>query len=263
MTSHERAISLLGGAGAGAFGGLFGVGGGIFLVPVIAGPLGRTQHEAHGTSLAAISATALAGMVTYGLHGQVDWLTAALAGPSCMLMARVGARIASRMSTRNLKLAFAALLVVVAVRLLWKADAGQAPFEHAALPVRVVFGLVLGAGVGLLAGVMGVGGGVIAVPAFTLLLGMSQQQAQGTSLALILLAAPVGALEHARRGNVVGPLAVWLGLGSVVGVLLAASLVQSAPGPLLTRGFAVFLLATALPMAYRELRPPASPPVRS
>ena len=110
----------------------------------------------------------------------------------------------------------------------------------------------------------GVGGGIIAVPAFTLLLGMSQQTAQGTSLALILFSAPTGALEHARRGNVVGRLALWLAVGSVVGAYGASVLVQGAPGPLLTRGFAIFLLANAIPMAIRALRqvepaPPAIP----
>ncbi|MEO5619194.1 MAG: sulfite exporter TauE/SafE family protein [Candidatus Eisenbacteria bacterium] len=158
------------------------------------------------------------------------------------------------MSTRHLKLAFAILLVLVAIRLLWNAGAGQAPLAHATLPVRVAFDIVLGAAVGLLAGVLGVGGGILAVPAFTLLLGMSQQQAQGTSLALILFAAPAGALEHARRGNVVGRLAIWLGLGSVAGAVLASTLVQAAPGPLLTRAFAVFLLGNALPMGYLALR---------
>lgn len=254
MTARERIVSSLGGAAAGAFGGLFGVGGGILLVPVIAGPLGRTQHEAHGTSLAAIGATALVGITVYGLHGQVDWLAALLAGPSCVLMARVGARVAAGMSTRSLKLAFATMLVLVAIRLLWKADIGPAPLETATLPVRIAFDIVLGAGVGFLAGVMGVGGGVVAVPAFTLLLGMSQQQAQGTSLALILFAAPAGAWEHARRGNVVGRLAIWLGLGSIVGAALTSTMVQTAPGPLLTRAFALFLLANAIPMGYRALR---------
>lgn len=259
MTPRDRWASVLGGAGAGAFGGLFGVGGGILLVPVITGMLGRTQHEAHGTSLAAIGATALAGVIVYGLGGHVDWITALVAGTSSLLTARIGARLASRTSTRTLKLAFSIMLVLVAARLLWRVPAGHALLEQMRLPARIAFDLAVGASVGFLAGVMGVGGGVIAVPAFTLLLGMSQQLAQGTSLALILIAAPAGAIEHARHGNVVGNVALWLAIGAVAGGLMTAALVQSAPGPLLTRGFAIFLLANAIPMGYRALRAPGVP----
>ena len=70
---------------------------------------------------------------------------------------------------------------------------------------------------------------------------------------------PAGAWEHSRRGNVVGRLALWLGVGSIVGAFAAASLVQAAPGPLLTRAFAVFLLVNALPMGFRAPRDPTVP----
>jgi hypothetical protein len=99
---------------------------------------------------------------------------------------------------------------------------------------------------------MGVGGGIIAVPAFTLLLGMSPQLAQGTSLALILVAAPAGAWEHSKQGNVLWRVAVMLGVGAIAGTFVTASVVQRAPGPWLTRAFALFLLANAIPMAIRS-----------
>jgi len=255
VNARQRTISVLGGAAAGVFGGLFGVGGGVIMVPIVSGELRRSQHEAHGTSLAVIGATALAGVAVYGLHGQIDWLTAAIAGPSSMLAARAGAVTASRMSTRGLRLAFAILLVVVAVRLLWQTEVEHAPLAHSSWWVRIPVDLLVGAAMGFLAGVLGVGGGVIAVPAFALLLGMSQQRAQGTSLAVILLAAPAGALEHARRGNVVGPIVLWMALGSIVGALVASQLVQQAPGSLLTRAFAIFLLVNAVPMARRAISP--------
>ena len=259
MTPSQRTWSVLGGAAAGSIGGLFGVGGGVLMVPIIAGPLGRTQHEAHGTSLTVIGATALAGILVYGLHGQVDWATALLAAPSSMLAARAGATTASRMSTRGLRLAFAILLVVVAVRLLWKTHVENALFAGAGLGVRIPIDLAVGAAMGYLAGILGVGGGVIAVPAFTLLLGMTQQRAQGTSFAVILLAAPAGALEHARRGNVVPPIAGWMAIGSVVAAIVSSQLVQSAPAPLLTRAFAVFLLINAVFMFRRAFSPSAAP----
>jgi uncharacterized protein len=244
MSRGERAAALLTGVAAGLAGGLFGVGGGIVLVPLLTGALRLTQHEAHGTSLAAIGATAIASLFIYGTHGQVAWGTAALVGLASVLTARYGARLAALTSSRDLKRAFALLLVLVALRLLWQPPAGAGPPFHG--PVAAGgFDLLLGAAVGLLAGFMGVGGGVIAVPAFALVLGMSQTAAQGTSLAVILVTAPAGAFEHHRHGNVCLRLVPWLAVGAAAGGPAAAWLAQWLPQAALARAFALFLLANA------------------
>lgn len=245
MTRSERAAALLTGVAAGLAGGLFGVGGGIVLVPLLTGALRLTQHEAHGTSLAAVGATAIAALVVYGVHGQVAWGTAVLVGLASVLTARYGARLAARTSSRDLRRAFALLLVLVALRLLWRPPAGAgSPFHGPA--AAVAFDLLLGAAVGLLAGFMGVGGGVIAVPAFALVLGMPQTVAQGTSLAVILVTAPAGAIEHHRHGNVSLRLVPWLAVGAVAGGPAAAWLAQWLPQAALARAFALFLLANAV-----------------
>jgi uncharacterized protein len=162
-----------------------------------------------------------------------------------VLTARFGARLARRTSPRGLARVFAAFLVLVAARLLWRAPgASSTAFLHG--PGVLAFELGLGAGVGVLAGYMGVGGGILAVPAFTLLLGMTQQAAQGTSLAVILVTAPAGAIEHYRHGNVVMRHVPWLALGAAIGGPLASWLAQGLPHTLLARAFAVFLLANAV-----------------
>ena len=245
MAAREHATALLVGVAAGLAGGLFGVGGGIVLVPLLTGVFHLGQHQAHGTSLAAIGATAIAALFVYGSHGNVAWGTAALVGVASMLSARYGARLAARTSPRSLRRAFAAFLVLVALRLLWKAPAAAGPPFHG-LPLTVGFDLLLGAAVGVLAGFMGVGGGILAVPAFALVLGMSQQAAQGTSLAVILLTAPAGAWEHHRHGNVALRLVPWLALGAVAGGPAASWLAQRLPQAVLARGFAVFLLANVV-----------------
>ncbi len=243
---------------AGFAGGLFGVGGGIVLVPMLVAFYGLSQHEAHGTSLAAIGATALSGLVVYGLAGHVAWLPAAIMSLASVAMARVGARLAARTGRERLSDAFTVFLLCVALRILWKAPVGT--LEHALTGAAgLVAALVLGALVGLLAGFMGVGGGILAVPALTLLFGMSQQMAQGTSLALILVTAPMGALEHDRHGNVARPLLPGLALGAFVGAPLASWLAQGLPQATLARGFAVFLLANVARMVWVRLRRGSSP----
>ncbi len=261
MTPADRSRGVLAGALAGFTGGLFGVGGGIVLVPVLTGRFGFTQHRAHGTSLAVIGATALASLFVYGGRAHVAWSTALVVGLASIAGAPLGARLAGRLSARRLKLAFAAFLVLVAARLLWRL-----PPPEAALEGAVAWGaeLALGFAIGLLAGFMGVGGGILAVPAFVLLLGLPQATAQGTSLAVILVTAPAGAIEHHRQGHVAWELMPWLAIGAFGAAPIAAALATRLPQEWLGRAFAVFLVGTASQMAWRALRRPATaPPARA
>ncbi|MBI5170763.1 MAG: sulfite exporter TauE/SafE family protein [Candidatus Eisenbacteria bacterium] len=253
MNTPDRLRASLTGFVAGLAGGLFGVGGGILLVPMLTGFFALTQHQAHGTSLAAIGATAIAGLVVYGTHGHVDWVTAATLGFASVFFARLGARGAARVSRSGLTQAFAVFLLVVAIRLFWKVPAGEG---HALFtgPLRLAVALAVGASVGLLSGFLGVGGGILAVPALTLLFGAPQQTAQGTSLAVILVTAPFGALEHHRHGNVVPRLVPWLALGAAAGAPLASMVAQTLPQAALARAFAVFLVANAAYMWVRAAR---------
>ncbi len=253
LSASGTGLALLAGALAGLAGGLFGVGGGIVLVPLLTGVFHLSQHQAHGTSLAAIGATAIASVIVYAAHGNVALGTALLVGLASMLTARYGARLAARTSRRNLQRAFAVLLLLVAARLLWKAPAAAgAPFQGPAL--TVLFDVLLGAAVGLLAGFMGVGGGILAVPAFALVLGMTQQAAQGTSLAVILVTAPAGAIEHHRHGNVALRLVPWLAVGAALGGPAASWVAQWLPQAALARAFAVFLLANVVHLWIRSGR---------
>lgn len=254
MSSGERLRGTLAGFVAGLAGGLFGVGGGILLVPMLTSFFALDQHRAHGTSLAAIGATALAGLLVYAAHGDVAWTTGAVMALASTLAARTGARLAARTSRTRLTRAFALFLLVVAARLLWKAPAG-ADTPHVTGLLGVAAALGVGTAVGLLAGFMGVGGGILAVPALTLLFGVSQQVAQGTSLALILVTAPAGALEHHRHGHVVTRVLPWLALGAALGAPLASLVALRLPQAVLARAFAVFLVANATHTWVRAARP--------
>src|SRR5262245_16622202 len=268
MSAGGRIQGLLAGLLAGIAGGLFGVGGGIVLIPLLTGWFKTTQHQAHGTSLAAIGATAVASIVVYGAHSHVAWATALVVGLASAFAARFGARAAARTSPRGLTTIFAVFLVVVAIRLLWKTPEPSAHPMHGVASVAAE--LALGLAVGMLSGYMGVGGGILAVPGFTLMMGMPQHLAQGTSLAVILLTAPAGAIEHARHGNLVWRVVPWLAIGASVGGALSSWWVQGLPHLLLVRSFAVFLLVNAALIALRARRAAASraetapsPPVRT
>ena len=103
---------------AGLFSALFGVGGGIVIVPLLILLLAFDGKVATGTSLAAIGITALAGTILYAFEGHVDVAHAALVGLPAAAGAITGTAIQQRISARALRLAFAGLLTLLAVWLL-------------------------------------------------------------------------------------------------------------------------------------------------
>lgn len=244
MTAGERWKAAFAGFITGLAGGLFGVGGGIVLIPLLTGMFGLTQHRAHGTSLAVIVFTAISGVIVYAMNGRVEWIEAGIMAVTSVLTARFGARLAARTSKAGLLRAFAIFVALTALRLLWKPPAGHEPLLVGW--ASILASLALGGVVGVLAGFLGIGGGILIVPALTLLFGLPQQVAQGTSLALMLVTAPAGALEHHKHGNVVVRLLPYLGIGAVVGAPLASQLALHLPQAALVRCFAVFLLANAV-----------------
>ena len=100
---------------AGLFSALFGVGGGIVVVPLLILLAGYTERPAMGTSLAAILLIALVGSITYALHGEVKPGAAAIVGLPGALGAVAGASLQQRLAGRTLLLAFAALLAGLGV----------------------------------------------------------------------------------------------------------------------------------------------------
>ena len=103
---------------AGFFSALFGVGGGIVIVPMLLVLLRWDIRNATATSLAAIGITATAGVVTYVVHGEVEPIYALLVGVPAAFGAAGGATLQQRLPVRTLSLLFAALLVAIAIRML-------------------------------------------------------------------------------------------------------------------------------------------------
>jgi uncharacterized membrane protein YfcA len=106
------------GLAAGVFSGLFGIGGGLIVVPLLLLTERWSERPAMGTSLAAIVITALAGVAAYAVHGDVKFGAAAIVGVPAMAGAVAGTALQQRLANRVLSLAFAAFLVAVGIRLL-------------------------------------------------------------------------------------------------------------------------------------------------
>lgn len=106
------------GTAAGAFSGLFGVGGGTVIVPLLILWLAYEEREATGTSLAAIAVIAVLAVIGHGLYGNVDVLEAALVGVPAVGGVIAGAALQQRVPQRAVSLLFSILLAAVAVELL-------------------------------------------------------------------------------------------------------------------------------------------------
>jgi uncharacterized protein len=115
-------------------------------------------------------------------------------------------------------------------------------------PLTLVTLLAIGAAAGFLAGLLGVGGGILLVPAMVLLLGFDQHVAQGTSLVVIVPAALIGTWTHYRRGTIRPRDALLVAAGGVLGAAIGSLSALSLDDELLRRLFALVLLATAVRM---------------
>ncbi|MGZ4257551.1 MAG: TSUP family transporter [Gaiellaceae bacterium] len=103
---------------AGLFSALFGVGGGIIVVPLLLLGARFSERPAMATSLAAVLVISIAGAATYAFHGEVKFGSAAIVGLPAMAGAVAGTALQQRLANRTLSLAFAALLAALGVRLL-------------------------------------------------------------------------------------------------------------------------------------------------
>jgi uncharacterized protein len=119
---------------------------------------------------------------------------------------------------------------------------------------HVALALALGLAGGLLAGLFGVGGGIVFVPALTLGLGLGQLSGEATSLAAIVPVVAVGSFRQSRDGLVDWRSAAVLGGCSLLGVLVGAQIALDLPESTLRRAFAAFLLLSAIQMALRARR---------
>jgi uncharacterized protein len=117
----------------------------------------------------------------------------------------------------------------------------------------IILALALGFAAGMLAGLFGIGGGILFVPALVAL-GLSQLEAEATSLLAILPTVAAGVWSQERYGNVRWPTAAVVGVASIPGVGLGVWIAESLPEHTLRRLFAVLMLAIAAQIAWRARR---------
>jgi uncharacterized membrane protein YfcA len=257
VSALRRRLTVAGiGLAAGLVGGLFGVGGGVVLVPGMALLLGVGQHRAHATSLAAMLLIAPAAAVGFALGGEIDVAAAVGLAAGALPGAVAGAAVMRHVSEARLRQGFAVVLLLVAVRVALPGGAVSAVAELEGAPAAAVL-VAIGLAVGLLSALMGVGGGLLLVPALVLLLGFTQHAAEGTSLLVIVPTVLVGAWRHSRHGYTDWRVGLALGVAGVVSGLAGAQLALALPEEVLQPLFAAFVVVVAVRLLLKSR--PASP----
>ena len=163
----------------GVLSGTFGIGGGTVIVPALVW-LGLSQRNAAATSTLAIVPTSISGVISYATGGHVDWLAAALLFCGMFVGGQIGSWLLSRLPELVLRWIFVAFLVFVVIN-----QVSFVPSRDHQIAMTVVTGIglaLLGLVIGTLAGLLGIGGGALAVPSLSILFGASDLVARGTSL---------------------------------------------------------------------------------
>lgn len=255
MNEHEKPAGLLLiiiGLVGGLLSGVFGIGGGVVIVPALIGLAKLSHRHAAGTSVAAIFPAAIVGSITYGIQGNMDWIAALLLAAGIIVGAQVGSKLLSVLPVRLLQFLFLGFILVVIVSLWIIVPSRDQVIE---LGVLAGIGLALtGFLTGVLSGLLGVGGGVIVVPVLMFFFGSSDLIAKGTSLLMMIPGSLSGTIANLKRGNVNIRAAAFVGIAAALAAPFGAIVAEWLDPKWGNIAFSIFLVFIFAQMLTRLLR---------
>ncbi|MGA1755089.1 MAG: sulfite exporter TauE/SafE family protein [Ilumatobacteraceae bacterium] len=238
---------LLVGVGAGILSGLFGVGGGILVVPALTMVLKLDQRMASGTSLGAVFPISVASLATYWSQDNVDWAMALWLAIGAVAGAVYGTKLIHRLPRRTIGYLFTAMLILTAIRLYVPTEAdGRGAIEVGSAIALVIIGFLTG----VLAGLLGIGGGVIMVPIMIVLFGEIPVIAKGTAVAVTSPTALSGTLRNLRARNIDVKVAIVVGLAGIPTAIFGSLVADTMSKDLSNALFATLVLAVASKMLW-------------
>lgn len=262
------------GFGVGLFGTLIGAGGGFLVVPFLLLAYHLPPDRAAGTSIAVVFLNALTGTGAYVTQKRIDYRAGLAFGIASLPGAFLGSYLSSRIPMGPFQIAFGVLLLAVAALVVFGypraerlATLREATREEGMwiVPRKLTdslgetfeyrynesIGVQISFFVGILSSVLGIGGGVIHVPALTFLLGFPPHIATATSHFVLAISAAAGLASHYSQGHVLLGLAVLMGAGVVAGAPVGARLAQRMHGRLILRLLAIGIVCLAVRLLWR------------
>lgn len=226
-------LLLVGGLFSGVAAGILGIGGGTILVPLIV-TFGYPPVQAVATSTLAIVMTSIAGSFQNWRMGNLSLKKVLYLGIPSMITSPIGVLIANKINSYFLLFGFGLLLLIniylISLRQSFTAKAKNqadsifynSPNFNKLQLSSIVSRIATGGSAGIIAGLFGLGGGVVMVPLQIILLEENIKAAVQTSLGVIVITAIFACTSHAFSGNVLFPQGICLGLGGLLGVQLSA-----------------------------------------
>lgn len=256
MPDFPLALLILG-VLAGILSGMFGIGGGVVIVPLLIVFFGFDLQTATGTSLGALlMPVALFAVIAYYRAGKLKIPVAAAVAGGLIIGSWLGAQVAFSLSVRTLQMMYGIFLLYVSWRFgeprKWLAErrgeipANAAPAE-AEMNAKWYLLVLIGVVAGIASGLFGIGGGLVIVPALVGLLRFDQKMAVGTSLGALLLPVSLPAvLKYANEGKLEIGASVLIAIGLLFGALAGAKIALGLPTTTVKRLYAIFLLVMAI-----------------
>ncbi len=227
----DLTLLLVGGLVAGGLGGLLGVGGGIVLMPLLRFGVGLPAAHAAGTCIVAVLFTTLGGSYRHHRLGQVRWQAMVPVIAAGAVATVAFSLLFYTLSTRQrwLDLGIGVVFSLIAARMIIEVLPSRRDEPGRPSDTRTIQGQswkkpAIGIAAGALPGLLGIGTGVVLVPAFTLVLGMTIKTATGCSLACFCCNALISSAFKAAQGFVDWGVAVPVCVGTVIGSNLGALL---------------------------------------
>ncbi len=266
------------GVGVGTYGTLVGAGGGFVMVPIFLLAIsGISPAEAAGTSLAVVFFNAVSGTASYVRQGRVDFRTGTLFAIATIPGSIIGAYLSNLFSNRPFYIVFGLFLIAIAVFLNVRPDPRAAPAlatpETGAVPIQprgwvarsitdrggeeftytfnMAGGIALSVVVGFLSSILGIGGGIIHVPAMVFLFNFPAHIATATSHYVLVISALVGALSHLAAGDIRWVPMIGLSIGVIPGAQIGAKLSQRLHGKWILRGLSLALAVVGLRLLFK------------
>lgn len=263
-TAQRRSrLSFLYAVPIGLLGGLIGLGGAEFRLPLLAGPLGYAANQAVPLNLTVSLITIVASLVVRGKTLPFDTVIPLLPVvfsliSGAVITAFLGATIAGRLSNEQLERAILVLLVVIGCALLIEGFLPQQSLAllPSALTWRIPAGILFGLVIGLVSSLLGVAGGEIIIPTLVFAFGVDVKTAGTASLLISLPTVLVGLIKYFRRGAL-SERTAWestiapMGIGSVIGALIGGMLAGIVPASILKIALGIILNISAFKVFHK------------
>jgi uncharacterized membrane protein YfcA len=238
------------GAVLGTLGGLFGIGGGLIAIPALGLLFGLDQQRAQGTALVMVVPNVLLALWRYHQRNRIDPRHAVALGVAGLACAWLGSVWAVGLDAALMRQGFVGFLLVLAAmnlaRLRGRPTAPAPTLKHGWPWLGALGGVA-----GLMGGLFGVGGAVVATPVLTAVFGASQVVAQGLSLALAAPSTSITLVTYAVHQHVDWPMGAAMAVGGLLSISWGVRMAYALPERVLRGAFCGFLLLCALMLALK------------